>query len=139
MDRFTEEGPSDRELDLEAQLGASLKLVQGRKGVSSGEATPDLFLAPTGTEGGHASPLPVSDPTPRKPAIAAVASGRRRGAGGPIPLNIAFREIVRFVVAELKDSGEQWSDQCRQDLVSTVMISAQKAGLLGVWEREDAA
>lgn len=125
------------ELDLEAQLGASLKLVERRKGVSPGEGMPEVLpLAPTGTEGRHASALPVPE---KRPALAAVASGGRRRAGGQIPLNIAFREIVRFVVAELKDSGEQWSDQCRQDLVSTVMIAAQKANLLGVWEREDAA
>ena len=123
-------------LDLETQLRASLKVVQGRKERSSGEAVSPGFLAPTGTEG----PGPMPAPSARKvPAIAAAPAGGRKSRGGPIPLNIAFREIVQFVVAELKDSGEQWSDQCRQDLVSTVMIAAQKAGLLGVWERDEAA
>lgn len=73
------------------------------------------------------------------PAIAAAAGAGRKRREGPIPLNVAFREVVQFVVAELKDSGEQWSDQCRQDLISTALIAAQKLGLLSVWEREDAA
>ena len=135
----TEKARAKKEIEeqtLEAQLRASIKLVQGRKEGSSGEATTPRYLAPTGTEGPSASPLP----SPKRPALAAVASaGGKRRREGPIPLNVAFREIVRFVVAELKDSGEQWSDQCRQDLVSTVMIAAQKANLLGVWERDEEA
>lgn len=52
-----------------------------------------------------------------------------------IPYNVAFREIVQFVTKELNESGEQWSEQSRQDLVSTCLISSAKAGLLGVWQR----
>ena len=52
-----------------------------------------------------------------------------------VPFNVAFREVVGFVSAELKASGEQWSDQARQDLVSTVLISASRQGLLDLWER----
>ena len=117
-------------LDLETQLRASLKVVQGRKERFSGD------LAPTGTEG----PVSMPAPSARKlPAIVAAAGAGRKRREGPIPLNVAFREVVQFVVAELKDSGEQWSDQCRQDLISTALIAAQKLGLLSVWEREDAA
>ena len=70
-------------------------------------------------------------------AVASAGGGRKRGE--PIPLNVAFREITRFVVAELNASGEQWSENSRQDLVSTLLIAAQKANLLGVWERGEAA
>ena len=123
-------------LDLETQLRASLKVVQGRKERSSGEVAGPGFLAPTGTEG----PVSVPAPSARKlPVIAAAAGAVRKRREGPIPLNVAFREVVQFVVAELKDSGEQWSDQCRQDLISTALIAAQKLGLLSVWEREDEA
>lgn len=123
-------------LDLETQLRASLKVVQGRKERFSGEAAGPGFLAPTGTEG----PVSMPAPSARKlPAIAAAAGAGRKRREGPIPLNVAFREVVQFVVAELKDSGEQWSDQCRQDLISTALIAAQKLGLLSVWEREDEA
>jgi hypothetical protein len=62
-----------------------------------------------------------------------VALGRQKVA--QIPFNLAFREVVRFVIAELNASGEQWSEQSRQDLASTVLIAAAKAGYVGVWER----
>lgn len=118
--------------DLERQLAESLAIASRRRRTTVETAVDRGTLAPTGTDG------PVPQLAPRKPAIAAVAGGKRR-AGEPIPMNVAFREIVRFVVAELDASGEQWSDESRQDLVSTVLIAAQKANLLSVWEREDAA
>jgi len=77
----------------------------------------------TGTHG----PAPQRAPRPVR-AAATTLPGR-------VPYNVAFREVVQFVSAGLKDTGEQWSDQARQDLVSTVLISAAKAGLLCLWER----
>jgi hypothetical protein len=82
-------------------------------------------LAPTGTDG----------PAPRlAPALRPV-----KAAGVPLPCrlpyNIAFREVVQFVTAGLKETGEQWNDEARQGPVSTVLISAAKAGLLCLWER----
>ena len=53
-----------------------------------------------------------------------------------IPYNVAFREVLQFVTGELKQAGEQWTDQARQDMVSTVLISASNNGLLGLWERQ---
>jgi hypothetical protein len=52
-----------------------------------------------------------------------------------IPYNVAFREVLQFVTKELKEQGEQWTDQARQDMVSTVLISASNNGLLSLWER----
>ena len=75
-----------------------------------------LFAQGTGTYG--PAPRPAIHPGP-----------------GRIPMNVAFREVVQFVTLELKQSGEQWSDQSRQDLVSTIIISAGRQGLLDVWER----
>lgn len=77
-------------------------------------------------------------------ALGAVALGT--GTHGPAPLpqslrppripyNIAFREVLQFVTGGLKDAGEQWTDQARQDMVSTVLISASNSGLLSLWER----
>jgi hypothetical protein len=63
-----------------------------------------------------------------------VAPGSRKQRE-TIPWNVAFAEVVRFVTKALNESGEQWSEQSRQDLCSTVLIAAAKAGLLGVWER----
>jgi hypothetical protein len=83
-------------------------------------------LAPTGTDG----PQPQ-----RAPALQlARASGKRKDVS-VIPFNVAFRETVQFVTAELKAAGEQWNDQAKQDMVSTVLISAAKSGLVGLWER----
>jgi hypothetical protein len=52
-----------------------------------------------------------------------------------IPFNVAFREVLGFTTKELKDAGEQWNDQAKQDLICTVLISASNSGLLSLWER----
>jgi hypothetical protein len=67
---------------------------------------------------------------------AAMAAAPWTPAPLKIPLNVAVAEAVRLVTQALKDSGEQWSDQARQDLVSTVLITADKQGWLGPWQRE---
>lgn len=106
--------------ELEKQLAASLDMVNlGRKPA----------LAATGTEGAAVLPFAM----PKK------ASAGRKSGNGPIPYNVAFREIVALVASELKTCGEQWSDTARQDAVSTLFIAAGKAGWLGVWERGEAA
>jgi hypothetical protein len=67
-------------------------------------------------------------------------SGNGHFAAAPlkIPLNVAVADAVRIVVQALKDSGEQWSDSSRQDLVSTVLITAQREGWIAPWQREAA-
>ena len=127
----TEQARAEAEApELERQLAASIEVARRRRSPdSAGSDRPQL--AATGTDGPSAVPA-IS----RKPAIAAVA-GRRRGEG-QIPYNVAFREIVGLVARELAAAGEQWSDQARQDAVSTLFIAAGKAGWLGVWEREAA-
>lgn len=81
-----------------------------------------------------------------QPEQTAIAFDRGTGTFGPAPLpqtlrppripyNVAFREVLGFVTEELKQSGEQWTDQARQDMVSTILISASNNGLLSVWER----
>lgn len=118
--------------ELERQLAESISIVRGRRRSPETAVLERADLPATGTEG---AALPAIS---RKPAIAAVA-GDRRGKPGPIPYNVAFREIVKLVASELLQAGEQWSDQARQDAVSTLFIAAGKAGWLGLWEREDAA
>lgn len=80
---------------------------------------PRLFDRGTGTDG----PLPK-----RQPVIAPPPPKR-------IPYNVAFVEVCAFVTAGLKEAGEQWNDQAKQDMVSTILISAAKAHLLTLWER----
>lgn len=52
-----------------------------------------------------------------------------------IPMNIAVIEAVQMVQTAMKATGEQWSDQSRQDLVSTIIIQAGREGWLTIWER----
>jgi hypothetical protein len=116
--RAAKESQSELERQLAESLVQTRTVRQMPKSARTG--TPEPAEAPRGT--GTYGPVPQ----------VALASRKTRDC---IPYNIAFREIVAFVTKELNDSGEQWSEQSRQDLVSTVLISIGKAGHLGVWER----
>ena len=115
-------------MDLEAQLQASIDQLRSRsiprKPPTPERVQPQAITRGTGTNG----PVPQAAPA----ILAATPTSR---SAGKIPYNVACREIVSFVTAELKASGEQWSDQAKQDLISTFIISASKAGMLQVWER----
>jgi hypothetical protein len=103
--------------DLPGQLQASV-LRQMPKSARSSQQAPAEQEKGTGTYG------PV-------PQVAYAGRHTRE----TIPYNVAFVEILSFVTKALNESGEQWSEQSRQDLISTCLISSSKAGLLGVWER----
>ena len=45
-----------------------------------------------------------------------------------IPMDRAVVDAVRMVQAAMKECNEQWSDQARQDLVSTILIGTQREG-----------
>ena len=85
---------------------------------------PRLFDRGTGTYGPALQPLADSRPLTALSRI-----------GGPIPMDLAFRRILGFVTDALKDAGEQWTDQAKQDAVSTCLIAAAKKGWLKVWDR----
>ena len=56
---------------------------------------------------------------------------RKRDAGTPPPrvsYRTALSDITKAVTGLLRETGEQWNDQAKQDLVSTVFISAAKTG-----------
>lgn len=93
---------------------------EGRKIIEETPPGPPAPAKGTGTYGPAPQPVPAT---------------RRRPEQIRIPFNLAFKEVVAFVCHELNASGEQWSEQSRQDLVSTVLIAASKAGYVGVWER----
>jgi len=109
--------------ELERQLAESLLQSPARAvrlmPKSARSVTPEPAETPRGT--GTYGPVPQVALASRKP--------------GQIPFNLAFKEVIAFVCAELKASGEQWSEESRQDLTSTVLIAAAKAGYVGVWER----
>jgi hypothetical protein len=104
--------------DLAGQLAASIHPVRPVTEIPRKALEPVQESKGTGTYG----PIPQAAPAGRK---------QRE----PIPYNVAFVEILAFVTKALNDSGEQWSEQSRQDLISTCLISSSRAGLLGVWER----
>lgn len=95
------------------------------------EVQPRLFDKGTGTHG----PLPAIQPedVPRSIPLPAVAIGRQRGMG-QIPANVATREILAFIQSDPNTAN--WSDQSRQDLLSTILIAAYRAGHVGLWERQ---
>lgn len=83
-----------------------------------------LVLAPTGTE------------TARVPQILPLAPPANRRTVEAIPFNIAFREVLAFIATELREIGQEWGDQARQDMASTVLIAAVNKGWVGPWERK---
>ena len=131
-----EKAPSD----LTGQLERSIEAVQARKAAvelptpirrparsrSTPEVQPRLFDRGTGTHGPAPAAIPLSI------ALPAVAIGRQPRPG-QIPANVATREILEFIQSDPNTAN--WSDQARQDLASTIIISAWKAGYIGLWER----
>ncbi len=82
----------------------------------------------TGTYG------PVGDPIPDPPGLVLPAAARSRiQKPGQIPANVATREILSFIQSDPNTAN--WSDQSRQDLASTILIAAYRAGHIGLWER----
>lgn len=75
----------------------------------------------------------VPEDVPRSIPLPAVAIGRQRGMG-QIPANVATREILAFIQSDPNTAN--WSDQSRQDLLSTILIAAYRAGHVGLWERQ---
>jgi hypothetical protein len=53
-----------------------------------------------------------------------------------IPYNVAFREVLGFVNAELRKSGEAWSPEAKQRVVAGILQSMERWGVLCLWERK---
>jgi hypothetical protein len=86
-----------------------------------------------------AMPMPAEElpatGTEGRPMLAPRRSIATTPSSNVIPFNVAFREVTRFVKEELEDCKEQWNDEARQGMVSTVLIAAAKNGWIGPWER----
>ena len=65
--------------------------------------------------------------------IDAPANGAAKTPPTKIPMDRAVIDAVRMVQAAMKETGEQWSDASKQDLVSTVLITAQREGWVTMW------
>jgi hypothetical protein len=64
-------------------------------------------------------PEPASQPAPPAPP-------KRPPSGGRVPYDVALRQITKAVTTILRDLGEQWDDDSKQGMVSTVLIAAAK-------------
>jgi hypothetical protein len=42
---------------------------------------------------------------------------------------------LAFVTNGLKEAGEQWTDESKQGMVSTIMIQCMRDGAIGIWNR----
>jgi hypothetical protein len=129
--------------DLTATLQASIEQVKAGKSTvapptpirevqKKGKPVeqPRLFDRGTGTHGPAPRPEPANDPRLSMPIPAAPPV---RTKPSQIPANVAVREILAFIAIDPNTAN--WSDQSRQDLASTVIIAAYKAGQVGLWER----
>lgn len=123
-----------RSEQLRAERQAAELAEQTKRDLAGQLQTSVLRQMPKSARKLASDPLPDPRGTGTYGQIPQVALAGRKTRDS-IPFNLAFREVVGFVTKELNDSGEQWSEQSRQDLVSTVLIAAAKQGLLGVWER----
>lgn len=97
-------------------------------------------------------PAPPAAVQSGAPAAPANGNGRVNGGNGAprvyvpvdggfipptkIPMNQAVIDAVRMVQTAMRVTGEQWSDDSRQGLVSTILIASERQGWLAVWERE---
>lgn len=125
---------------LTAALQASIAQVEERKAtqptpirkpaiVAPAESQPKLFdqVKGTGTHG------PAIQPAPAAPVPAIYRATAKRAE--PIPWNVAFREVSKWVSRELAGNSLQWSDEAQQAMVCTVLIAEVKTGRIGPWER----
>lgn len=128
---------------LTRQLEASIDQIQNQKAavapptpISSPKkrdpkpetSQPRLFDRGTGTHG----PAPAAAPAPLSIPLPAIAIGKPLRPG-QIPANVAVKEVLQFINTDPNTAN--WSDQSRQDLLSTILIAAYKAGHIGLWER----
>jgi hypothetical protein len=111
------------ESTLEQQLRASIDMVNSRKAEEQGDGTLAVMAPPA------PQPRPAAQPPAPVKAAAIVK----------IPMDRAVIDAVRMVQAAMKECNEQWSDQARQDLVSTILIGAQREGWIQCWNRGDNA
>ena len=125
------EASIEHERERRRSLGDPTPIRRLSKRAPAPEVQPRLFDRGTGTHG----PAPAFQPdqVPLSIPLPVTAIGRQRGMG-QIPANVAVHEILAFIKAD--PSTANWGDQSIQDLASTVIIAAYKAGHVGLWERQ---
>jgi hypothetical protein len=123
----------EAEATLEQQLQASIEMAERRKAIAVGQQQNGTFAVPA----------------PRTEAIAVSSVPRREvptsGVNGnattkpvvpvKIPMDRAVVDAVKMVQAAMKETGEQWSDSSKQDLVSTILIAASRSDWISGWRQ----
>jgi hypothetical protein len=109
--------------ELERQLADSIDMVNRRKAGEQGDGTLAVMAPP--------APRPAVQVA--QPAVNGVPA--KAAALVKIPMDRAVVDAVRMVQDAMKECNEQWSDQARQDLVSTILIGAQREGWIQCWTR----
>jgi hypothetical protein len=124
--------------DLEGQLSESLKNREIPRKVP-GKASEPVRQMPNPQRSSQQDAPEIQKGTGTYGPVPQVAYAARKGKPEAVPFNVAFVEVTRFVVEGLKEVGEQWNDQAKQDAICSVLISASRQGLLTLWERGEAA
>jgi hypothetical protein len=126
------------ESDIEAEVRAEVMARRARAGASvSAPAPVEAATVHATPNNGNGTPTNGNGGGPNGNG----ANARPYQAAGvptpptKIPMNIAVSEAVRMVQNAMKETGEQWSDASKQDLVSTILITAQREGWITLWQR----
>jgi len=137
----TQTATTTEETPLAKNLRASIDAVNSRK---TGSKEP----APLWPDEDQPRPTP-QQPQPAKTAAAAVTlpnsmprvNGLSNGSTTPekIPYDVAFDEVLEWMASTLERRHEQWTDQARQNFVSTILIGMQREGWIVPWRRKQAS
>lgn len=127
------------ETDLERQLRQSLETERAQ------QPLPPQRLATAPSNGTHVNGAvaPNGNATNGHAANGnGYSNGHAANGNGIIPpvkirMDRAVVDAVRMVQRAMKETGEQWSDQSRQDYASTILIAARQEGWLCAWTSED--
>ena len=106
--------------DLERQLAQSIDMVERRK--LEAKLNQHIDAPAAETNGSERKRTEVN------------GNGASKPPRTKVPVNRAVLEAVRMVQHAMKETGEQWSDASKQDLVSTILITAQREGWMTMWE-----
>jgi hypothetical protein len=134
------------ESELEAQIRAEILARTARQVAGASASTPAPVAAslkppsiespngngskPNGTNGSNGAPPPNGNGAARPYNASGIPTPPVK-----IPADVAFREVLAFVTAGLKEAGEQWTDESKQGMVSTIMIQGMRDGVIGTWNR----
>ena len=117
-----------RSEQLRAEREAAELAEQTKRDLAGQLQTSVLRQMPKSARKPSAEALPDPRGTGTYGQIPQVALAGRKTPPGRVSYRVALEDITRSVTGMLKEAGEQWNDQAKQDLISTAFISAAKSG-----------